>query len=444
MRNILISLLALLLCQGSYAEQKNNKIHQYTLNNGMKVIIKEDHRAPVVVSMVWYKVGSADEPGGITGVSHALEHMMFKGTKQFPAGVFSKTIAQNGGQENAFTNYDYTAYFEKLSADRLPIAFKLESDRMRNLILSEKEFEKEIEVIKEERRMRTDDNPQSLTFERFLAAAHLASPYQHPVIGWMNDLDNMSIGDLKKWYSHYYAPNNTTLVVVGDVNPEKTYQLAKQYFGSIKPQPIAKNKPHREPRPLGKKLVNITAPAKLPFVMLGYSVPSVNTADKTWQPYALEIIAGILDNGENARFAKQLIRGQHVASYADIYFNLYARYDTQFIVYGIPSQNNTVKQLENALISQVNDLKTTKVDEKELNRVRNQIIAEKVFQKDSQFGQAMELGLLETVGQKYTEADNYIKKVNAITPEQIQQVAKDYFINKRLTVAILTPEEKKS
>jgi len=421
-----------------------SNVHEMTLKNGMKVIVKEDNRAPIAVTMVWYKVGSADEPGGITGVSHALEHMMFKGTKKFPAGVFSKTVALNGGQENAFTNYDYTAYFEKLAADRLAISFQLEADRMKNLLLDENEFSKEIQVIKEERRMRTDDNPQSLTFERFLAAAHLASPYQHPVIGWMNDLDNMKITDLRRWYARWYTPNNATLVVVGDVKPEKVFQLAQQYFGAIKPMPIPAKKAQLEPRPLGKKTVEVSAPAKLPFVMLGYSVPSVKTAQEPWQAYALEIIAGILDNGDSARLAKQVVRGQQVASFADVYYNLFARYDTQFILYGTPAKNHDINDLEQALVDQVDTLKTTLVSQEELQRVKNQIIAEKVFQKDSVFGQAMEIGLLETVGLPWQESNDYVKKINAITPEQIQAAAKMYFNDKRLTVAVLHPERRKS
>lgn len=252
MHKLLISLMMLLSFQAF------SQVQEYTLNNGLKVLVKEDHRAPVVVSMIWYNVGSADEPVGITGVSHAIEHMMFKGTSKYPVGVFSKTIAALGGQENAFTNNDYTAYYEKLDADHLATSFELEADRMNNLLLNSEEFAKEIKVIQEERRLRTDNNPQALAFERFLATAHLTAPYNHPVIGWMNDLKQMKVEDLKKWYESYYAPNNATLVVVGDVNPEKVHALAERYFGSIAKRPIASRKPQQEPSALGKKWFTLT------------------------------------------------------------------------------------------------------------------------------------------------------------------------------------------
>nr|WP_058480213.1 pitrilysin family protein [Legionella waltersii] len=416
-----------------------SQVQEYTLSNGLKVLVKEDHRAPIAVSMIWYNVGSADEPTGLTGVSHAIEHMMFKGTPKYPLGVFSKTIAGLGGQENAFTNNDYTAYFEKIDAAHIATSFELEADRMNNLLLDSEEFSKEIKVIQEERRMRTDNNPQALTFERYLAAAHLSTPYQHPVIGWMTDLQQMQVSDLKKWYKKYYAPNNATLVVVGDVNPEKIHQLAEQYFGSIAKQTIQERKPQKEPKGLGKKTVTIQAPAKLPMLMLGYTVPSVKTAKKAWEPYALELIAGLLDAGESARFTKNLIRKNNVAAGAETYYNLYARYQTQFIVYGTPSQKHSMHDLEKALMAELNALKAKKVSNKELQRIKNQIIAQKTFEKDSIFGQAMEMGLLETTGLGWKKSDDYTNAINAVTPEQIQQTAQHYFQEQNSTVAELKP-----
>ncbi|HAU0923914.1 TPA: insulinase family protein [Legionella pneumophila] len=433
MHKLLISLMMLLSFQAF------SQVQEYTLNNGLKVLVKEDHRAPVVVSMIWYNVGSADEPVGITGVSHAIEHMMFKGTSKYPVGVFSKTIAALGGQENAFTNNDYTAYYEKLDADHLATSFELEADRMNNLQLNSEEFAKEIKVIQEERRLRTDNNPQALAFERFLATAHLTAPYNHPVIGWMNDLKQMKVEDLKKWYESYYAPNNATLVVVGDVNPEKVHALAERYFGSIAKRPIASRKPQQEPSVLGKKMVYINAPAKLPLLLIGYTVPSVKTAKNNWEPYALEIIAGILDAGESARFAKHLVRGNQVATGAEAYYNLYSRYQSQFIVYGAPSQDHQIKDLEKALITELEALKKAPVSNQELQRVKNQIIAQKTFEKDSIFGQAMELGLLETIGLGWKNTETYTKAINEITPEQIQQVAQRYFQENNMTVAELKP-----
>lgn len=433
MRKILVVLFMVLSCQSF------SQVHEFILHNGLKILVKEDHRAPIAVSMIWYNVGSADEPGGITGVSHAIEHMMFKGTSKYPLGVFSKTIANQGGQENAFTNNDYTAFFEKIDASRLATAFKLEADRMNNLLLDSKEFSKEIRVIQEERRLRTDDNPQALAFERFLATAHLAAPYNHPVIGWMSDLRRMRVDDLRKWYQRYYAPNNATLVVVGDVNAQKVFKLAQQYFSSIPKKPLLTRKAQNEPPALGEKLVAINAPAKLPLILVGYSVPSVKTAKNPWEPYALELISSLLDGGESSRFAKNLIRGSHVATGAEAYYNLYARYSTEFIVFGAPSQNHPIQELEKALIAQLAELKNKPVSDVELQRIKKQIIAQKTFEKDSIFAQAMQLGLLETVGLGWQRNDEYIDAINKITAEQIQQTAQRYFQDNNKTEAVLKP-----
>ncbi len=419
--------------------QSFSQVNEYQLNNGLKLLVKEDHRAPVAVSMIWYKVGSADEPGGITGVSHALEHMMFKGTPRFPLGVFSKTIATLGGQENAFTNTDYTAYFEKLTATELATSFELEADRMQNLLLDKNEFAKEIKVIREERRQRTDDNPQALAYERFLAAAHLATPYHHPVVGWMSDLYHLTIDDLRSWYQRFYTPNNATLVVVGDVNAEQVHQLAIHYFGTLKKGGNSHRRIQQEPPGLGPKKLKVYAQAQLPLLILGYTVPSANTAQHSWEPYALEIIAGLLDAGENARFAKNLVRGTHIATGVDAYYNIYSRYQTQFVLMGTPSQNHNLKELKAGIFEEIKRLQNAPINDTELQQIKTQIIAQKTFEKDSIFGQAMELGLLETVGLGWQTADKYIDRITAVTAEQIQQVSKDYFQGSTMTETQLLP-----
>lgn len=438
MRIMFFAFCALMSCQ-TYSQ-----VHQFTLDNGLKILIKEDHRAPVAVAMVWYNVGSADEPGGITGISHALEHLMFKGTKKYPLGAFSKTIAAIGGQDNAFTNNDYTAFYEKIAASNLDVSFKLEADRMQHLLLDEQEFAKEINVIKEERRLRTDDNPQSLTFERFLATAHLAAPYHHPVIGWMSDLKQMRVSDARLWYHRFYAPNNAILVVVGDVNHNAVYKLAKKYFEKQRPRPPVKRKLQVEPPRLGKKSVTVYAPAQLPMLMLGATVPTVKSVSENYaaDPYTLEIIASILGAGDSGRFTKELVREKQVASNIDVYYNLYARYQTQFVVYGTPSQSNTIAELKNSIMSEIKRLKTLPVNEKELQRVKTQIIAQKTFERDSIFGQAMELGLLETIGVGWQTAEKYVDRINAITARQIQQTTQRYFVNNNITEAILIPNSK--
>ena len=326
-----IALLTLSGCQtvktaeSDQAEVSDEKVYSYQLKNGMKILVHPDHRSPVVVSQVWYKVGGSYEYDGVTGVSHALEHMMFKGTHNYKAGEFSEIIAANGGNENAFTGKDYTAYFQRIASDRLELCLQLEADRMRNLILDEDEFKKEIEVIKEERRMRTDDNPTALTYERFNAVAFLNSSYRQPIIGWMDDLDAMTVDNLRHWYQTWYAPNNATLVVHGDVQPQQVYQLAKRYFGSIEASEITPLKPRIEVQQQGERRITVQAPAKVPYLLMGYKVPVLKTVAEDWEVYALEVLAGVLDGGDSSRLTRQLVRKQGVASQASAGYSPYDR-----------------------------------------------------------------------------------------------------------------------
>ncbi len=263
-----------------------NNVHQYQLPNGLTLIVKEDHRAPVVFSSVWYKVGGSYEQNGTTGISHVLEHMMFRGTKKYPAGMLERLVSEYGGQQNAMTTNDQTVYFQKFSADKLPLSFRLESDRMHNLTLSDQDFNKEIQVVMEERRMRFDDNPNALTYERFMATAFVNNPYHHQTIGWMTDLKHMTAQDVRDWYHTWYVPNNAIVIVVGDVNPEKVLALAKHYFGPLKSKPVPTLKPRTEIPASGTKHVDVYAPANLPLLMMGYQTPSLVTAKDSWKPYA--------------------------------------------------------------------------------------------------------------------------------------------------------------
>jgi len=422
-----------------------NSIQTLQLDNGLTVIAKPDHRSPVIVSMVWYDVGSADEPGGITGVSHVLEHLMFKGTLKYPLGVFSKKIAALGGQENAFTHYDYTAYFEKLAASDLAVSFELEADRMRYLQFNPTEFSKELNVIQEERRLRTDDNPQALLFERFMAASQLSSPYHHPVIGWMSDIQHITPEDAKAWYKQYYAPNHAALVVVGDIEASTVFTLAKKYFGAIPKAPDIQRKSIIEPPTLGMKHVEINAPAQIPVLILGYTVPSRVTALKTSQadPYALTLIAALLDASDNSRLQKQLVRNQQIASNIGVGYEIDSRYQNQFMIYATPRLPHTLDELKPAILFEIERLITTPVSQEELQQVKKQLIAQKTFEQDSIFTQAMTLGVLQTAGLPLNLPDEYAARINAITPTEIQQTAQRYFSNDRLTEAFLLPLPKK-
>jgi len=430
---------SLLLGVIAVAQAGPEQVYEYRLDNGMQVLVKEDHRAPIAVSQVWYKVGASYEPDGITGISHVLEHMMFKGTERHGPGEFSRIIAQNGGEENAFTGADYTAYFQTLAADRLEVSFELEADRMRNLRLAPEEFAKEVEVVKEERRLRTEDKPNALTYEQFNAVGYRVLPYRNPVIGWMNDLENLKAEDLQAWYRKWYAPNNATLVVVGDVQPEQVLALAKKHFGSLQAEEIPTLKPLKEPPHRGMVRTVVKAPAKQPYLILGYQTPVLKSAEQEWEPYALEMLAAILGDGDSSRLARELVRGRALAVSADADYSAFSRLGALLSLDAIPAGETTVEQLEQALRAQVARLRDEPVSDGELERVRNQVLANKVYELDSVFYQAMQLGVLETVGLDWRLAFEYPEKIKAVTAEQVQAVANKYLIDDALTVAVLEP-----
>jgi zinc protease len=393
----------------------------------------------VVVSQVWYKVGASYEHDGITGVSHVLEHMMFKGTDDHPAGEFSRIISENGGSENAFTSKDYTAYFQKLEKSRLAISFELEADRMRNLHLQEEEFQKEIKVVMEERRMRTDDKPTALTYEQFAAMAFISSSVRIPTIGWMNDLENMQLEDLQRWYQRWYAPNNAIVVVAGDVDPEAVLKLAKKYFGPLEPEVIVPPKPRIEPPQKGRRDLTVQAPAEVPYTVMGYKVPAVATATESREPYALEVLANILDGGDSSRLTRELVRGSQIASSAGAGYDLYDRQAGLFLLDGTPAGSHSVAELQQALFKQIQLLKDEPVTDEELSRVKSRVVASAVYELDSAFYQAMKIGQLEAIGLDWRLADEYVERINAVTAEQVQAVAKKYLVEEALTVAVLDP-----
>ena len=433
-------LLSLSIITASMAKAVDNPaVHEYKLNNGLKLIVKEDHRAPVVVSQIWYKVGSAYEHSGITGISHVLEHMMFKGTREVKAGEFSRIISINGGRENAFTGQDYTAYFQQLASDRLAISLRLEADRMRGLLLPEDEFKKELQVVMEERRLRTDDDPQALLYEQFNAAAFVNNPYHNPVIGWMDDLVHLQVGDLKAWYQHWYAPNNATLVIVGDVEPEEVHTLVKRYFGRIQPVQNAAPKPRRESEQHGIRRISVRVPAEVPYLMLGYKAPVLLTLENKDDAYALEVLAGILDGGNSARLSRDLIRGQQIAVSASAGYDMFSGHDGLFLLDGTPAPGHTISDLEQQLRNQIQQLREQAVSPQELDRVKAQVVASAVYERDSVFYQAMQIGTLESVGLDWRLIDEYVDRIRAVSAEQIQQVAKKYLDDDKLTIAVLDP-----
>jgi zinc protease len=425
------------------------EIQEFKLNNGMKIIVQEDRRAPVVVSQVWYRAGALDEVNGKTGVAHVLEHMMFKGTKKVPAGQFSRIIAAAGGKENAFTGQDYTCYFQQLEKSHLPLAMKLEADRMANLVITDDEFAKEIKVVMEERRWRTEDKPQSRVNEQFQSTAFKAHPYARPVVGWMNDLENMTAADAREWYNNWYAPNNATLVVVGDVKAQEVVKLAKLHFGKLKSKKLPVRKPQTEPPQMGERRLVVKAPGKLPYLAMGFHTPTLvgsellskPTAEQDWEPYALDVLAGVLSGNDSARLNQKLVRETSIALDVGAGYDSTSRgRESLFELVATPGDGKTVADVEAALIEQIELIKTGGVTQQELDRVKAAVIAADVYQRDSMFYQAMQIGQLETMNYSWRLLKEYPEKLKAVTSEQIQAVAKKYLIKDNMTVATLDPQ----
>ena len=364
-----------------------------------------------------------------------------KGTKQFGPGVLTRMVSQQGGKQNAGTSDDFTFYYQMLSADQLELSFKLEADRMHHLLLAKNAFEQEKKVVMEERRTRVDDNPQGLAWERFRAAAFINNPYRHPVIGWMTDLKHMTVADVQRWYQAWYAPNNAVVVVVGDVKPDHVYLLAKKYFEPIKAVHLPKLKPRTEVPSLGERHVTVNVPAKLPLLIMGYNVPTLPSLTKPEQKtsYALALAATLLSSGDSARLKKEVVRKKQVAVSAYAHYDLYSLHQNVFVLGGVPVSSQYIPRLKAALLAQIQRLKTHLVSQKELDRVKVQLIANKVYRKDSLMRQAFHIGIPEMVGLSWRDSDSFIENINAVTPAEVRDVIRTYFTNENLTVTELKP-----
>ena len=432
-----------LLCLLPIFAQADLEIKEITLKNGMRILVKEDHRAPVVVSMVWYRAGSLDEVNGKTGVAHVLEHMMFKGTKTTKPGEYSEIIAAAGGRENAFTGADYTAYFQRLEKSKLPISMKMEADRMQNLVITEEEFNKEIKVVMEERRWRTDDKPKAQVNELFNSLIFRAHPYGKPIVGWMNDLENMTHKDAIEWYKMWYSPSNAILVVGGDVDTKKVFAQAEKYFGKIPSYQIAERKPQFEPKQDGSRRAILKAPSKLPYIQMGYPVPTLGKdgIKNNKEAFALEVLVGILSGTSSSRLNQNLVRNTSRAINVGAGYSMLSRGgQSTFEMYATPSEKLSVVDLEKYLKLELKNIVNNGVTDVELNRVITSVIAGEVYQKDSVFGAVMQVGQLETMGYSHKIVDDYIPNIKKVTSKDIQEVIKKYFHDDALTVVTLDPQ----
>jgi zinc protease len=420
--------------QGEQSEQVAGPItHDFTLDNGLRVLLREDHRAPVAVSMLWYKVGSYDEAPGETGLAHLLEHMMFRGSEKLPPGDFSRLVARFGGEDNAFTSYDFTAYFQKVEVSRLPLMLELEADRMRNLTISDEDFVREREVVMEERRQRTDDNPSALAWEKFTAILRPGSGYASPVIGWREELQNLAPEQARVWYNTWYVPENATLVIAGDISRETVEPLVRRFFGKIKGAAAPPRQAPRLSYPPGERRVVIEAPVQVPSLYLAYNVPTLATHPKDF--YALTMLSGVLDGGYSARIESDLVRGQKILAGGGAGYDGLSRADGLLTLSATPAQGVSLAQAEQALEVELDKLRTTEPSAAEMARVRAGVLSGRVFGMDSLFGQAMELGQLVTLGIDWRMGDQFAERLAEVTPADVQRVAKQWLVPQRRAVA---------
>ena len=409
-------------------------VKEYTLDNGLKVLISEDHKVPLVTFEVWYRIGSRYEVSGKTGLSHFLEHMMFKGTPKYGAKAFSKIIQRNGGVDNAMTTKDYTMYFETLASDRIDIAVDLEADRMNNLILDPKETMSERDVVTEERRMRYEDDPQNFLFENFVATAFMAHPYRRPVIGWMSDINAYQREDLYTHYKKYYAPDDTFLVIAGDVNPEELMKKIRARFGEIKKGTPPKGRVTQEPEQQGEKRIVVRKEAELPYVLLGYHTPSLPHGDS----FPLEVLGMILSGGKSSRIYTSLIYEKKLA------LNAGADYDGMYVdpfmffLWGTAAPGKEIEEVEKALYAEIEKIKESPPSETEVQKAKNQVEASFIFGQDSLYQQAMKIGMFEVIG-GWRLMDTYLEGIRKVTPAEVQRVAKKYLTEENRTVGTLIP-----
>ena len=422
---------------------------QFTLKNGMQLIVQPDRRAPTAVHMVWVRVGSMDEINGVTGVAHALEHMMFKGSKSIKPGDFSRRVAALGGQENAFTWRDYTGYYQQIPSSRLEDVMKLESDRFANNQWPDSEFKKEIEVIKEERRMRTEDQPRTMLMEQLTAATFVASPYHHPVVGWMNDLDAMKPDDVRDFHKRWYVPANAAVVVVGDVNVNQVRAWAEKYYGSIPTRALPARKPQVEPRQIGVRRIEVKQPAEQAFIAMAYRVPTLNQVEKLQaddkDALALLVLSAVLDGYDGARLERALVQGEgqangRVADSAGSSASIMGRGPSLFMLTGVPSKGKTAADVEAALRAQIQKIAQEGVETAELERVKTQWMASNVYERDSVMGQAQNLGSYWIQGMPLDAEDKLLAELKKVTSDDVKAVAAKYFGDDQLTIGTLVPQ----
>jgi len=417
---------------------------QFTLSNGMTLIVRTDRRAPTAVNMVWVRAGAMDEVDGTSGIAHMLEHMMFKGTPTVPVGEFSRRVAALGGRENAFTTADYTGYYQQVPADRLQDVMKLEADRFENNTWPDAEFLKERQVVTEERRMRTEDRPRSRLYETLQAQVWTASPYHRPVVGWMGDIASFTADDVRDFHHRWYVPANAAVVIAGDVDAQQVLAWAEQTYGRIPARAVPSRKPRPEPEQVGMRRFDFRAPAEQAYVMMAFRVPGLESMEpgtpNAEDALALTVLAAVLDGYSGARLSRNLARGpQRVADSVDASHSLVARGPKLFMLSGVPARGHTAAEVEKALRGEVARIAREGVGEAELRRVKTQWRAGEIFQRDSVNSQAQDLGSNWVQGLPLDADSQLLDRLGMVTSAQLQSVASRYFGDDQLTVGTLVP-----
>ncbi len=406
-------------------------VTEFRLDNGMQVVVIEDHRTPVVTHMVWYRVGAADEPWGRSGIAHFFEHLMFKATKKLKAGEFSRIVAENGGVDNAFTSWDYTAYFQRIAADRLPLMMEMEADRMRNLVLTEKVIATERDVILEERNQRIDNNPQALFGEELRAALFRNHPYGIPVIGWRHEIEHLSLADARAFYQRYYAPDNATLVVAGDVTPARVRELAEKYYGPIAPSRHPPAARPQEPPSRAARRVEMHDPrVRQPYVNRLYLVPTYDPANPR-EAAALDILADILGDGITSRLGRALEVEQKVAIETGAYYSSPSRDATTFGIYAVPAPGIALATVESAMDAEIARLAADGPEPEELARVKRLARASWIYAEDSQAQLARVFGAALATGHTVKQVLDWPAVVDAVSAAEVRQVAAKYLVPER-------------
>jgi len=411
-------------------------VSDFTLDNGMRAVVIEDHRAPVVTHMVWYRVGSADEPPGKTGIAHYLEHLMFKGTDTIAPGQFSKIIAENGGQDNAFTSRDYTAYFQRIAKDRLGLVMSMEADRMRNVNIRQEDIVAERDVVIEERNSRTDNNPAGRFREQYMAALYINHPYGIPVIGWREEIMALDRDDALEFYERFYAPNNAILIVAGDVTPDEVRALADEHYAPIESVDLPESVRGTEPPHLAARRLTMTDPrVAQDSLWRGYLAPSYVTDGDT--AAALGILSDVLSGGTTRRLPKMLTLETDLALYAGAYFSGMARDLGEFAFYAAPKGDTTLVELEGALDWMIADLLENGITEEELARAKKASIAAEIYAQDSQSSMARQYGAALSIGLELDDIQNWRDRLDAVTTEDVMDAARAILVPERSVTGFL-------